>query len=620
MQLPDAGCQLPVVGSLKGAARSRTRPIYTLASDNGTSASSVGTRLAIAPHGFTLVEVLISIGIALVLIVGISQIFALAQKTSGAGVSLVSAIESQRSIQNTLVEDMRNMVTGTGSPGLVIGSYSIPAFRNKLDAQANRGSVVQFNDTQGSGSLPYTASPAQAYEVNDRIHRLDRLCFFARGHYESQTADPPNYVSHVTSAEAFIWLGHLALPNNQAITDWDPQSPAGNNSPLADPAIDFVNPGASNGLGGSLGPVSSNDNNAYASDWILSREVILLTPFRNPQPVTGFQYTDRTSCPLSMWPAAVSTSTVGAPQAPLYSSRYDVYYFPLILGDPLNICKQVYSTNPDFVDTWWQNVSGLFPAPVKPSYVYIDRRYYANPFPTKPGAGSKNYSAYSKDPAAWMSGAAAQTAPIFVRGCSQFVVEYAGNFLTQNQDTTSSNFGKIIAAAPDPSGKLDFIPVWDASIGTWRRQIRWYGFPRDVDGDGQVALNVVSPFPGQSKAVPLQPAYDTVPLNDVITAAGLLPNPYRDVPGKSLGFEKSCPTDTYANGNMTSMNFIPTPTRPPDPMRPYRSSPYVCAWDPGAPATAEPRPKMIRIVIGIDDPSGRLNSQQLFEYVFTLPG
>ena len=45
--------------------------------------------------------------------------------------------------------------------------------------------------------------------------------------------------------------------------------------------------------------------------------------------------------------------------------------------------------------------------------------------------------------------------------------------------------------------------------------------------------------------------------------------------------------------------------------------PYVCAWGPGAdPGTL---PKLIRITVAIDDPNGRLNNEQTYEYVFPLP-
>ena len=43
-------------------------------------------------------------------------------------------------------------------------------------------------------------------------------------------------------------------------------------------------------------------------------------------------------------------------------------------------------------------------------------------------------------------------------------------------------------------------------------------------------------------------------------------------------------------------------------------SQYVCAWGPN-----DPKPKMIRITMTVDDPGGRLADGQTYEYIYTLP-
>ena len=58
--------------------------------------------------------------------------------------------------------------------------------------------------------------------------------------------------------------------------------------------------------------------------------------------------------------------------------------------------------------------------------------------------------------------------------------------------------------------------------------------------------------------------------------------------------------------------------------RPYYVQPYTCSWGDDTDASSAgnptiPRPKMIRITIGIDDPTGHLNTQQIYQYVFNLP-
>ena len=72
--------------------------------------------------------------------------------------------------------------------------------------------------------------------------------------------------------------------------------------------------------------------------------------------------------------------------------------------------------------------------------------------------------------------AAAYYAPTFVPGCSQFCVEFAGDFVSQNITDGSAS----TSALPGPDGTIDF------RIVNGTRQIMWYGLARSVVGDGQV--------------------------------------------------------------------------------------------------------------------------------------
>jgi prepilin-type N-terminal cleavage/methylation domain-containing protein len=150
-------------------------------------------------RGFTLVEVLVSIAIALLLIIGIGQIFSLAQRTSGVGTTLVKMNGIQRSIQVVLDQDFHGIVTDpSDSPGLVIGSYAIPAFRNATDKLDDAdGREETYND-------PNMQALMQPFIISDRVHRVDRICFFSRGQYRRQTADSPNLTSSTSSTEPFI--------------------------------------------------------------------------------------------------------------------------------------------------------------------------------------------------------------------------------------------------------------------------------------------------------------------------------------------------------------------------------------------------------------------------------
>src|SRR5947209_17221594 len=108
----------------------------------------------------------------------------------------------------------------------------------------------------------------------------------------------------------------------------------------------------------------------------------------------------------------------------------------------------------------------------------LDVRYQANPIPQRP---PQQPPSTPQQLAQWASGAAAGQAPIFLRGCSQFIVEYAGDFLSQDPTT-----GIVTAAQPD--GEIDYILDNVVANGTpqFVRRVRWYGFPRDVTGDGKV--------------------------------------------------------------------------------------------------------------------------------------
>jgi hypothetical protein len=44
------------------------------------------------------------------------------------------------------------------------------------------------------------------------------------------------------------------------------------------------------------------------------------------------------------------------------------------------------------------------------------------------------------------------------------------------------------------------------------------------------------------------------------------------------------------------------------------SDSYICAWGP-----SDPKPQMIRIIMTVDDPNGKIADGQTFEYVFSLP-
>ena len=135
-------------------------------------------------------------------------------------------------------------------------------------------------------------------------------------------------------------------------------------------------------------------------------------------------------------------------------------------------------------NAWWYTLMGLPQSvngglgSVTQTAVGQPARFQCDPFVAKPLTAA----------------AMAQASPYFLKGCSQFVVEYAGDFLTQNPDVTNNNgpaaaspgYGCVTAAGSD--GTLDYILIPPAGVtpvpprAQWRKQVLWYGLPRNTSG------------------------------------------------------------------------------------------------------------------------------------------
>jgi len=196
-----------------------------------------------------------------------------------------------------------------------------------------------------------------------------------------------------------------------------------------------------------------------------------------------------------------------------------------------------------------------------------------------------------------------QTVPFFVGNCTQFIVEYAGDYLNQDPVTGDLVHGpqnhktgaggsydpknNDVADMIDPAdgsiltgntdGQIDFYVDRTAgatATANWVHKIRWYGLPRDVNGDGKVDIN------------------DVVPLADVLASYNVKVNNKFT----TASWEKELPTaqaDYVNTPNSDAVNFR-----------------YTCAWHNDA-------PPMIRILMKIDDPTGKLQDGQWYEYVFS---
>ncbi len=142
-------------------------------------------------------------------------------------------------------------------------------------------------------------------------------------------------------------------------------------------------------------------------------------------------------------------------------------------------------------------------------------------------------------------------------------------------------------------------PRWSGHTSTAIRRIRWYGFPRDINGDGFIK--------GYTSGTKVDDLIDVVPVRDV--AMTFSPTYDTTILPNTLAFERHLgPGDT--------IHAMPPVNNYADPAAGVQvGNYYTAAWGPND----TNRPKMIRIIATVDDPNGRLGVGQTYEYVIKLP-
>jgi hypothetical protein len=504
---------------------------------------------------------MISIALVLILIIGINRVFKYTTDTVGTQAAVSSAMRDLRAGERTMRADYNNMVNRTAAPALVIQSFQQYAYTNHQDELTDADGIVTTDvdpyGTAPGGTIDFSSATALTdgsnrvplYLPTVRRCRLDQISFFMSDvaqPYQRQTGfyDSNNgtsiLVSNTTSSDAFVSYGHLWLPDNTG--------------------------GFSTNTLPGAGTLLVNPNNYYSSQWVLGRQVIL---FKDATllPTTGNTaetYVLRNAVlPLSPLNGAsvvnYKTTQLGATQSyPPGSTQAS--------GDQLvqSLCDVAGTTVSQFHDdvkaqwtanpnTWYQSLVG----PGNPNTLY--KRFRADPQGVKPTGGINADSA-------------ALSTPVFMPGCSSFIVEFAGDFVKQDPTT-----GAPTAATPD--GIVDYFII-DQGLPTERRGIRWYGLPRDTGGGINDAPDG---FYGPTKSPP--PLIQSI--SDVMPVQQFFPFAYP--------FEK------------------PTSTIPP------AGGPYICAWSPDdLTSTTVGHPSMIRIIVRMLDTAGRLQDGQNFEYVFAV--
>jgi prepilin-type N-terminal cleavage/methylation domain-containing protein len=645
--------------------------------------------------GFTLIELMVSVAMVLVLIVGVNFVFQTTTDAISAGQAAGAAARDSQAAQTLLFDDFKNV--SKNPPCFIIASQLVTQFLNTADAQTGDDPRKIVLDTAGNfewiGSLADAPGGAQQLGIlspailNTRSHRCDLVRFFARGNYHRRSANDGSYTSPTTSNDAFITLGHVMLPTK------DETSYIG-------PVTDL--PGfprhlletSTGGFANLLTPISNPPTDtgpdqrvgAYACDWVLGRSVTLLRD-QITNPAGASHETNYLPAAAAARPYLANMTPLGhfskddAAASSYQSSRYDLSnvtpeQFRRSIANEVLLWNLGGDTGGHL---WWNplvydmganqtNAANAYPGPYYASGGTPPANYFGNTatnaaappiyqiggwtgaafavdgFNTAPNLARMAANPQITTPLT--STAVAQLAPYFMQHCTQFIVEYAGDYLQQDGGTAPlAATGAITGIGPD--GQIDYVIVTD-SAGNRYKKIRWYGMPRSSNGGtpntwsgtgavGIAPLNTPYTIRGYKPGVDLSTGgwtdsngfargimeqfVDVIPLRDYYS---MYYNtvPTVQAPGNCLEYQPPWEVDVnfdptldyggttinppiaFANGVNNKFQFNNTTI-------PTNNARYVAAW-------YDDMPAMIRILIKVDDPNNKLKDGPWYEFVFRL--
>ena len=619
--------------------------------------------------GFTLLELMISIALVLILLLGVNYVFRTAVDSIGAGEQIIQFTQDSRTASRELLSDFNNVAPDP--PCFIIASQIVPQFLNANDAQngtdpryfldtstntayiygTQTGSMPGANNTISINGQTYTVEYIPAAVPNNRDHRCDMVRFFVHGLFPRRTGSNNAFISTTTSSaqDAFITIGHAMLPTVDASVFVGPTTDGGGNSTLVlNPILGhLVQQGAYPPLYGTSpvyqdgGVTATQRLGGYAADWVLARNVTLLRDPNSISTANDFYYPRQVSgsagAPawygVNMTPLGNDSpdSSSSLANATVYqSSRYD------LVGRTMEQIRR------DIADAiLYQNANGQ-PAVGKPMnfwwnpLVYnlgaVSRTGAIQQFDFETYAGGFSDTAVAPDltrmnaspqiPTPLSGQGVALMSPYFLPHVSQFIVEYAGDYLQQDTNVTvpgsptvlNTDYGAITGLGQD--GQIDFVVDQNGN-----RRIRWYGMPRSTSGvpnpNNGILIRGFDPNNDTGSAANMRDFIDVVPLRDYyyMYQRGLNPtSPVYSAPQweKDINFD---PTRDYGQplpwttGAGLSNAFQVNYTVPQTPG--YANARYACAWYNDMPA-------MIRILIKVDDPNNKVKDGPWYEYVFKL--
>jgi hypothetical protein len=432
------------------------------------------------------------------------------------------------------------------------------------------------------------------------------MAFGSKGTFTRQTgsniANSKPYTTPFTAGEAWVFYGHLKLLDNQSanttnVARFNPTN-AGKNPPGFIPTTPN---GPANMPANLIAGVMQPNNNFYATEWVLGRSATLLSTAESngevldsngakqeffPAPANKSYTQDKNTAlaPLSM----VSRTNDGTSTTLTYASFCDIADISLSSYRSIVEAAMFNTTTSQPVPTWYRPLISYIPGgtsrtiPNNPRPEHLARFhgcvFFSKALDANVGA---NNSALPRN--------MELMAPLFVKGCTQFMVEYAGDYEVQN--------AQGFATAVGEDGQIDF------DIVNGARKIRWYGLTRSTDGSTDESP--VNNPPSKPQLVH--------PLYKHLAAIGVNPLP----------FEKTG-ANAFPQTSYTDMDH------------------YTCAWSPDDiffdPSVPDPNgntnntnvwlkkfpsrtflPWLIRITIRVDDPYGRLPDGQTMEFVYELP-